>query len=224
MSKYPYILFDADDTLFHFNPHSGLREMFLQSEIAFTLDHLETFKKINNRLWDAFQKGEISAQNLKEQRFAHLAAEFNKTSLELNDLFLKCMYEDCAPIDGAISLLNKLKGRATLGMVTNGFTNYQQERLEKSGLTNHFDIYVISEEIGIAKPNRKIFDHALALMGNPNRDSVLMIGDSLDSDIQGGLNAGIHTCWFNLAKNSINTNIKPHYEVNSHQELENILT
>jgi putative hydrolase of the HAD superfamily len=96
-------------------------------------------------------------------------------------------------------------------------------RLERTGLQHHFDILVISEKVGIAKPDVGIFEHAFELMGHPERDAVLMVGDNPHSDIQGGINAGIHTCWYNVHGHDVPAGIAPHYQVSSHQELQKIL-
>lgn len=84
-----------------------------------------------------------------------------------------------------------------MGIITNGFTSLQQTRLERTGLRDHFDLLIISEEVGVAKPDARIFDYALAQAGNPDRARVLMVGDTAESDIRGGVNAGLATCWFN---------------------------
>ncbi len=80
-----------------------------------------------------------------------------------------------------------------MGIITNGFTSLQQTRLERTGLRDHFDLLIISEEVGVAKPDARIFDYALAQAGNPSRDRVLMVGDTAESDIRGGVNAGLAT-------------------------------
>ena len=134
------------------------------------------------------------------------------------------MAEICTPIQGAKVLLDSLKGRSRLGIITNGFTQLQQIRLERTGFNDYFDLLVISEQVGVAKPHPAIFDHALDLMGNPPRDEVLMVGDTLETDVLGGLNAGLHTCWFNADSKSPSPDIIPHYEVNSLLELKEMLT
>ena len=93
----------------------------------------------------------------------------------LNEAFLNAMADICA-LPGAVSLLDSLKGKVKLGIITNGFTALQQIRLERTGLRDHFDALVISEEVGVPKPDPRIFDYALAQAGNPDRDRVLMVG------------------------------------------------
>jgi 5'-nucleotidase len=120
-------------------------------------------------------------------------------------------------------LLNTLRGKVKLGIITNGFTKLQQVRLERTEFRDHFDVLIISEQVGVAKPHPDIFEYALSVMGHPSREQVLMVGDNPDSDILGGLNAGLHTCWVNANNRPEPMNIKPHYQVSSLSELESLL-
>lgn len=123
----------------------------------------------------------------------------------------------------AVSLLNAIRGKAKIGIITNGFTSLQQIRLERTGLRDYFDLLVISEEVGVAKPDPKIFDYALAQAGNPDRDRVLMVGDTAASDILGGINAGLSTCWLNAHHREQPEGIEPTWTVSSLHELELLL-
>ena len=99
----------------------------------------------------------------------------------------------------------------------------QQVRLERTGFRDYFDVLIISEQVGVAKPHPDIFEHALSTMGHPSRERVLMVGDNPDSDILGGLNAGLHTCWVNADNKPEPAGIKPYYQVSSLSELESLL-
>lgn len=101
------------------------------------------------------------------------------------------------PLAGVIETLNALYGKVKMGIITNGFTELQQKRLDNTQTSHFFDIVVISEQIGAAKPDRQVFDYAFALMDEFDRTKVLMVGDTLASDILGGNNSGIDTCWLN---------------------------
>jgi 5'-nucleotidase len=221
--SYEWILFDADDTLFHFDAFSGLQLMFTPFGVEFTIQHYEDYQLVNKSLWVDYQNGKITAKELRHQRFNTWATKLEITPNELNKNFLACMADICRPLEGAESLLNSLRGKAKLGIITNGFTDLQQIRLERTGLKEHFDLLVISEEVGIAKPHPGIFDYAFALMGNPARANVLMVGDTLESDILGGINAGIDTCWLNVRNKPAVAGIEPRYQVSSLLELENFL-
>ena len=223
MKTYEWILFDADDTLFHFDAFSGLKRMFSGFGIEFTEQYYQEYQAVNKSLWVEYQQGLISAPQLQQQRFTTWANKLAVSPQDLNSAFLSAMAEICAPLEGAVSLLNALRGKAKLGIITNGFTELQQARLERTGLANHFELLVISEQIGIAKPHIDIFMHALSAMANPRREQVLMVGDTPESDILGGMNAGLDTCWVNIHNKPIPAGILPVYQVASLLELEELL-
>ncbi len=220
---YQWILFDADETLFHFDAFQGLRTLFGRFEVNFTEQHFADYQALNQPLWVDYQDGKISADELKHQRFAPWARQLAVSPQHLNGAFLDAMADICTPLPGARELLAALKGRAGLGIITNGFTDLQQVRLAKNGLEDTFAHVVISEEVGVAKPDAAIFEHTLALLGNPPKEQVLMVGDNPHSDVLGGLNAGIHTCWLNWKDEARPRGITPHHEVRSHQELQALL-
>jgi 5'-nucleotidase len=219
--NYDWILFDADDTLFHFDALSGLKHMFATYNIDFTKKDYDEYQVKNKALWVEYQNGIITAKELQTQRFGAWAEKLKTSSQILNSAFLTAMAKICTTLDGAVELLNSLRGNYKLGIITNGFTELQRVRLESTGLKDHFDLLVVSEEVNYAKPHRGIFDHALNLMGNPARERVLMVGDTLESDIQGGINAGMDTCWLNT-KNIVAGSIKPTHQVTSLAELQQI--
>ncbi|EOW0173602.1 HAD-IA family hydrolase [Klebsiella pneumoniae] len=102
-------------------------------------------------------------------------------------------------------------------------TSLQQTRLERTGLRDHFDLLIISEQVGVAKPDARIFDYALAQAGNPPRSRVLMVGDTAESDIRGGVNAGLATCWLNAHQRELPADLEPDWTVTSLSELEQLL-
>ena len=220
MKAYEWILFDADDTLFHFDAFGGLRLMFSRYDVDFAEQDYHTYQSVNKLLWVDYQNGHIGAQQVQRQRFQTWAEKLQISAHELNRAYLAAMAEICTPLEGAVSLLGSLRGKARLGIITNGFTELQQARLERTGLAHHFDVLVISEQFGIAKPHRDIFDHALTLMGDPARDQVLMVGDNPDSDILGGMNSGLDTCWANFDGRAVLESLTPTYQVASLAELE----
>ena len=223
LKSYDCILFDADDTLFHFDAFGGLRLMFSRYDFEFAQPDYDAFQAINKPLWVEYQGGAITAQQLQHKRLQPWADKLQVPAHELSRGFLKAMAEICTPMDGATGLLSALKGKARLGIITNGFTELQQARLERTGLAHYFDVLVISEQVGVTKPSREIFDHALTLMDNPVRERVLMVGDNPDADIQGGINAGLHTCWLNIYNLPMPADIRPNYQVTSLRELEDLL-
>lgn len=221
--KYQWILFDADDTLFHFDAFMGLQLMFASFGVSFTEEHYVEYQATNKALWVEYQDGKITPQQLQHQRFSIWADKLTVSAFDLNSAFLAAMAEVCVPLEGVIDLLNALRGKAKLGIITNGFIELQEIRLARTGLRNYFDVLVISEQVGRAKPHPAIFDHALKLMGNPERHQVLMVGDNSDSDILGGINAGFDTCWLNAHNKVLPQGIAPTYQINAIKNLIKIL-
>ena len=221
--KYQWILFDADETLFHFDAFAGLQLMFSRFNQHFDRQHYQDYQSTNLALWDAYQAGQINAQQLQEQRFAHWANKLAVPAQHLNQAFLEAMADICKLLPGAKDLLDSLKDKVNLGIITNGFTALQQIRLERTGLSGYFQTLVISEQVGVAKPDKAIFEHAFEQMQQPNRQQVLMVGDNPHSDIQGGINAGIDTCWLNREQQPLPQGIQPKHQVASLQELQHWL-
>ncbi|MEO2280224.1 pyrimidine 5'-nucleotidase [Pseudoalteromonas pernae] len=221
--RYPWILFDADETLFHFDAFAGLQLLFSKLNIEFTKEDYQEFDRVNKPLWVQYQNNEITAKQLQERRFSSWAERVDIAPSQLNLFFMEAMASICEPLPGAIELLNALRGKARLGIITNGFTELQSARLEKTGLRGTFDWLVISEQVGYAKPHMAVFEHAFELMGNPPKHEILMVGDTLESDIQGGINAGIDTCWLNRLEKTAPEHLRPTIEVKSLCQLRSLL-
>ncbi|MDF2152567.1 pyrimidine 5'-nucleotidase [Vibrio sp. CAU 1672] len=221
--KYDWILFDADETLFHFDAFKGLQLMFSRKGVDFTEQDFAHYQTVNKPLWVDYQEGRVSAEDLKHRRFTEWAERLDTTTSELNSAFLDAMADICSLLPGAKELVDALQGKARMGIITNGFTELQAVRLERTGMTDYFDHVVISEQVGVAKPDLGIFSYALEQMGNPCKSRVLMVGDNLHSDILGGNNFGIETCWLNAHGARGDEAIAPSYTVNSLSELHAIL-
>lgn len=221
--KYDWILFDADETLFHFDAFAGMQLMFSRLGENFTKLDYQVYQQVNRPLWTQYQNGTIGAETLKQVRFTDWAKKLNTTTEFLNSAFLQAMADICSLLPGAEALLNALSPKVNMAIITNGFTELQQVRLDKMQLSHHFSHLFISEEIGVAKPSIGIFEHAHLAMGKPNKEKVLIVGDNLHSDIVGGLNFGIDTCWLNHTAQTSTDNIQAHYEVSSLNQLHDIL-
>ncbi|WHP47127.1 pyrimidine 5'-nucleotidase [Mannheimia bovis] len=213
--KYQWVLFDADETLFSFNSYFGLKAMLARYQIDFSEQDYQDFQAINKPLWVAYQNNEITAQDIQTRRFAKLSEQTGVEPFRLNQELMAEMALISQPLEGVIETLNALYGKVKMGIITNGFTELQQKRLDNTQTSHFFDIVVISEQIGAAKPDRQVFDYAFALMDEFDRTKVLMVGDTLASDILGGNNSGIDTCWLNTLNLKNETNIKPTYEINT---------
>ena len=220
---YDWVLFDADDTLFHFDALQGLQRTFARHGLAFGHAEYAAFQAVNRPLWVDYQHGRLSATELKRRRFHDWAARIGLHPDELNRDFLASMVEACPPLDGVTALLDALHGRARLGIVTNGFVDLQEARLRHTGLRERFEVLVISEHVGVAKPHPDIFRHALREMGGPAPARVLMVGDNPHSDIAGGHAMGFDTCWYNPGGLPRPDGVAMRYEVASHGELARLL-
>jgi len=221
--KYDWILFDADETLFSFDAFTGLQTMFARLGVEFTEQDFAEYQLVNKPLWVQYQDGQISASHLQQERFVGWAEKLNTTAFELNRLFLEAMADICEVLPGVKEVLELIQGRAQLGIITNGFTQLQSVRLNKTGLSDYFQHVIISEEVGVAKPDKAIFDFAFDKMGQPNKQRVLMVGDNVHSDVLGGINAGVETCWLNWNGALKPADIDPHYQVADWTELKQLL-
>lgn len=218
--KYQWILFDADETLFHFDNFAGLKHMFTQHGVTFEQTEYDEYQAVNKPLWVEYQNGQISAEQLQTRRFKLWSDRLAISAKELNKQFLDSMAEICKTLPGAIELVRHLhENKINMGIITNGFAQLQHIRLERTGFLPYFSPVVISELVGVAKPHPKIFEHALEQMGSPNKNHVLMVGDTLESDILGGNNFGFDTCWLNHHNKTYPKEVCPTYQVSSLNEL-----
>lgn len=195
--RFDAVLFDADETLFDFDAHAGLRRLFAAHGVAFTAADFAAYEALNVPLWVQFHAGQISAGEVQVRRFQVWSERLGIPAQQLNDGFLDAMAEVCRPLPGARELLLALRAvpGMKLGLITNGFTRLQRLRLARTGLAEVFDCVAISEELGVAKPHRAIFDHTLEQLRVADRERVLMVGDRLETDILGARNAGLRSCW-----------------------------
>lgn len=217
--RYNWVLFDADETLFSFNSYLGLTAMLKRYGIDFTREDYDAFQAVNKLLWVAYQNNEITAQDIQMRRFAKLAEQTGVDQIQLNQELMAEMAKVSKPLEGVMEMLETLYPKVKMGIITNGFTELQQQRLQNTQTEKFFDIVVVSEQIGVAKPDRKVFDYAFSQMDDLDKTKILMVGDTLASDILGGYNSGIDTCWFNHANLPNDTQIQPTYEIKDIREL-----
>ncbi|KZN68336.1 pyrimidine 5'-nucleotidase [Pseudoalteromonas luteoviolacea] len=221
--KYTHILFDADETLFHFDAYQGLRTLFAEYDVEFTRTDFNEYQRVNAPLWLQYQEGKIDAQTLQVTRFTAWGDKLSVSPETLNLGFLNSMAQICKPLPGAESLLKALNPNTSMSIITNGFSALQQKRLNKTGFSHFFDQVVISEQVGVAKPDPQVFEHTFELLGNPNKDQVLMVGDTPKSDILGANRFGIDSCWLQHEGQVCPKDIKPTYQVNSLNALQTLL-
>jgi len=215
--KYKYLLFDLDGTLFDYDKAEAdaLESTFIHFGFCYNPEFLTEYRELNKLIWQDFENGKITQKELKTKRFAQLAESLNIKfdSSKFSDTYLLNLSKGIDLIAGAEELLKTLYGKAKLYLITNGLTLVQRPRIKNSTIGKYFKGDIISEEVGFAKPQKEIFDLAFDMMGNPAKDEVLIIGDSLSSDIAGGNNYGIDTCWFNPNSKDLESNHNPTYEI-----------
>ncbi len=239
MRGYRWLLFDADNTLFDYDGAwvAALRDTFEELGLPFRPRYLAVYQRINHGVWQAFEAGAISSVAMRTRRFELLFNEIEAEAGEVDGArevrevdaqefstrYLHHLATQSGLVEDALTVVRALHARYRLAIITNGFADVQRPRLAGSAIRDHISAIVISEEVGAAKPNRAIFDVAFDRMGEPRRDEVLMIGDSLTSDIAGGRGYGIDTCWYNPAALAADGAITSTYEIRRLPELLDLL-
>lgn len=221
--RYEILLFDADDTLLDFrkNEYEALRVVFKAMQYQFNKRTYMLYRQINHMLWEQYEKGKITRETVLNSRFSLL---FEQLGVTVNGAKVEALYRHelgtgAHVIDGALEICRELADLYNLYVVTNGVYETQVIRLKASGLSAYMQNIFVSDTIGYQKPSYAFFSHVFEFIPRTPLTRILIIGDSLSSDIQGGLNAGIDTCWFNPSKQPKQANINPTYEISSLHEL-----
>jgi len=200
---YPWLWFDADNTLFDYNraEATALRQSFDALGLPFEDSYLELYRDINQELWQALERHEITQAVLRPRRFERLleAIQVSTSVDRLSSIYLERLAISAELNEGAYEVLGTLAKTCRIAIVTNGLQSVQCSRLERSPIREFVTELIISEEIGAAKPHMAFFEAASARTGHPPKSDILLIGDSLTSDIRGGTDYGIDTCWYNPA-------------------------
>ncbi len=224
--KYSTLLFDNDDTLMDFGDaeRQGIERTFLQNGIPYNADILASYSEINLSLWKRFERGEIEKHQIYTERF-RLFREKHQFDFDIDkvseDYIINLEYGHTC-IDGALELLKTLFGKYYIYIVTNGNKRTQDKRIGDSGLLPYCNRVFVSESSGYQKPHIGYFNYVFEHIEEKDKSKMLIIGDSLSSDIMGGINAGIDTCWYNPKRQKCE-NIKPKYEIQALDQLYSIL-
>ncbi len=197
--QYSIALIDVDDTLLDFgrSERAALADAFAAFDIPFCEETAVRYHEINDALWKRLEKGEIDRPQLWEKRFAQLFGELGRPLPEgLNARYMESLATQAFPVDGAAEMLRQASQLARLFVVTNGVGQVQRRRLKKTGLDVFFEGVFISHELGAQKPSRAYFDKVFAAIGPVDRSRVVLLGDSLTSDMKGARTAGVTACWY----------------------------
>jgi putative hydrolase of the HAD superfamily len=199
--RYRWLIFDADGTLFDFHRGETVALQLTSEMHGFSYSsHLhDVYAAISAELWGRFEKGEMPLEELRVIRFERLFSDLgiDVEPEPFNNDFMENLGRQTQLLDGAEEVVRELSTRFRLLLATNGIAVVQRARFSRSSIRRYFEDVVISDEIGVAKPQPEYMDVAFSRMGHPAKSKVLMIGDKLSSDIAAGANYGIDTCWFN---------------------------
>ncbi len=207
LKEFEYILFDVDDTLLDFqkSQDESIINAYKKFDIEIDNNILNKYKEINVMMWKNFEKNLITTNEIFNVRFDKLNElyNFNCSGKEIEQLFRINLNTSYHIIDGTIEFLNKVKDDYKLVIVTNGKYETQVSRLKLSGIDKYFKHIFISEEVGYKKPEIEFFKHIEKNIEGFDKTKAIIIGDSLTSDIQGGINYNIKTCFFNFDNKQI---------------------
>ena len=222
------VLFDLDDTLFDF--HKAEKIALTKTLVHFGIDPTEEtlalYSKINAAHWKRLELGEISREEVKVGRYREL---FKTIGVECDPVKATAYYESMLAIGhyfmpGAPELLEELYGKYRLYIVSNGTAKVQEGRIGSSGIAKYMDGIFISQILGANKPDKQFFDICFAEIPDFSLNETVIIGDSLSSDIKGGINAGITTVWFNPKGIENDNEIKPDYTIKELSEVPGLLS
>ena len=201
MDRYPYLLFDADDTLFDFqrNGRKAFTMLCAKYNLPCSEESQAVYESFNQPLWRELEKGTITKDFLKVERFRLFLDHFGRSEdpAAVSRDFLVFLGMGSFLVDGAEAVCRQLSRTHRLFILTNSVYSVHEDRMRQSLLMPYIEASFVSEAIGYEKPDKRFFDHILSHIPGITRDNCLLIGDSLTSDIQGGVNAGIPVCWYN---------------------------
>lgn len=221
------ILFDLDDTIldFHTAERHALKAAFDKLAIASDDELLSRYSEINAWCWQQLELGKMTREEVLVSRFEKL---FREKGIDCDARMAQDCYEGFLEnghffVPGAPELLEKLYPKYDLYLVSNGNTVTQESRLKSAGIAPFFKGIFISEQIGVNKPDRKFFEACFSEIPDFRAEDAVIVGDSLTSDIRGGINAGIRTCWFNPGHKPERDDIKADYLFHTLSELPTLL-
>jgi len=211
--RYKCILMDIDDTLFDFIPGN-------QNAIAQLMDELglasptvfDEYQAINHECWKALERGEMDQATLHVERFRRFLSMKNRSDdpEAVAARFAELLGQQVIPLPNAYETVEELSRHLPVILLTNGITVIQKARLAASPVRNWIEKMVISQEVGVSKPDPRIFEIAL---GGINPKEALMIGDGTGSDIRGANNAGVDACWYNPKGKKLPDGLHVEYEI-----------
>lgn len=221
-----FIFLDLDDTIldFHRSEAVALRKTLQSLNVDPTDEIIALYSKINLAHWKALERRELTREQVLTGRFRQLFQELgmNVSPNVAQSLYEKNLSESHFFVDGAPRLLMTLSKKYPLYIASNGTTLVQTNRIASSGIGRYFKAVFLSEQLGADKPQIEFFERATGQIEGYNPDEAIILGDSITSDMQGGINAGMHTCWFNPHHRD-NHGITPEFEITDLAEFDAVL-
>lgn len=228
MSRFTTVLWDLDGTLldFAYSQRYAITGCFRSIGREITEEQIKRYSQINDDYWKRLELGEVTKEQLLNGRFADLFAEYGIQGVDLEAFrreYQEALGSVFSYIDDSLNICRALRGRVRQYVITNGVTSTQRNKLNLSGLAELMDGLFISEQIGTPKPGKDFFDYCLARIEEKEKSAILIVGDSLSSDIKGGVLAGIPTCWYRPEGTENPTPYRPDYEISDLHMLYEIL-
>ncbi len=225
--RFDIVLLDADETIFDFKraeDHS-LRLLLKSYDITPTDELVLQYSAINLALWKALERGEVTREKLKVERFEQFFTQIGRSDIDYaqaNDRYLTNLSNSTFLIDNAEQFVRELHKYCKIYLATNGLTKAQTGRFSQSAIKDDFDGAFISEQIGFAKPDKAYFDYIFDTLKITDKSRVIIVGDSLTSDMLGGKNAGITTCLFNRSGSCVDSDLCD-YQIDNFDDFFDIL-
>lgn len=227
LAQYKILLFDVDDTLLDFgeNESESLKKLFEIKGVPLTDEVLCVYHKINDGLWNKYERGQVAMDDMLKARFALTMFEFGiiVDGAEWERQYQSLLGEGVHFVDDALEVCQRLSQSYRMFVVTNAVRETQFKRLKAAKLYDLFEDIFDSQSMGYQKPLKEFFDEVIRRISGFDARDALIIGDSLNTDIKGGLAAGIDTCWLNRHHKDCDPQIKSTYTISKLTELYDIL-
>ena len=213
------VLWDMDGTLLDFlaDETAAIRSVFAEFGLGECTDAmLARYSAINVAFWERLERNELTRPQVLTGRFEQFFRECGidtRLAPAFNDRYESTLGNTVVFCDDSLSVVKALKGRVKQYLVSNGTVAVQRKKLERSKLGEQMDGVFLSEELGVEKPDRAFFEEVFSIIRADDLSSVMIVGDSLTSDIQGGMNAGIRTCWYNPCQKPVPDNYRVDYSI-----------
>lgn len=223
------VLWDVDGTLLDFNAaeRAAIRTLFAEFKLGECTDEmLARYSAINISFWERLERNEITKPEVLRGRFEQFFGEYGidtELAAPFNERYQVTLGDTIVYLDNSIDIVSYLRGKVKQYVVSNGTVAAQTKKLDRSKLGELMDGIFLSEKLGVEKPNIGFFDKAFEEIGCKDPSEMIIVGDSLTSDIRGGMNAGIKTCWYNPQKKPIPEGYRVDYVIGDLKEIYDIL-